>query len=144
MGNLWNVGNLTYRSLAINGSGTFSVRQIIGTCTTAASVPVTVTRLTTCTGAQARVDEGTTVEELTSTQSFSISLYPNPVSGNSFTVQSDSELTHIRILTVTGVVVYSQELSGYSAEVKAHLPTGAYLAEITSPTGTVRKLIHWQ
>jgi hypothetical protein len=73
-----------------------------------------------------------------------LKLYPNPVLGGSFTIASEAALSKVRILTLTGVSVYDLEVSGYSAELRTVLPAGAYVVEITTDSGTQRKLVRWE
>jgi len=211
-GNLWSIGNFTFNALTLNAAGSYSVRQIVGTCTTAASVPVVISLVNptrapvisasgstnlctgnptvvltssatlgnswstgettrsiaaTTAGAYTVRQVGTTCSSLVSApvnitaclppatteagnepslsrKALVVLLYPNPVANGKFTVQSTAGLVRLKLRTITGVLVYDQELSGNTAQLINKLSAGAYLAEIFTQQGTVYKFVNWE
>jgi len=125
-------------------AGSYTVRQVVGTCTTAASVPVVVTKLASCSATpQARLG-ATGADETLLAQPIGVQLYPNPVANGLLTIASESIVKSIKVFSVTGMKVYEATLNASFAELSVSLKSGTYLVETQLENGTDRKLIHWE
>jgi hypothetical protein len=129
----WSTGATT-RSITVSTAGSYTVQTIATSCTSAASAPVVVT---VCPG-------GRTSGGVASAGSPKVSLFPNPVATGSLNLASESALVNVRIYTLAGVQVFTQELAGNTAEVKASLKPGTYVVEVMMADGTSRQLINWE
>ena len=109
-------------------AGSYTVRQVVGTCTTAASVPVVVTKLASCSSPpQARVGLPEKVQ-----------LFPNPTTGTATLMFEGLEVGMYPIHLVypdgkqvlLGMATESELSQGYALALK--VPTGIYLLRVAN------------
>jgi len=72
----------------------------------------------------------------------SFSIFPNPVSGNTMSIQSPATIQSVMISDLLGKVVFTQTTDANQVSVSANLTSGVYLIQVETAKGTAtQKLI---
>jgi hypothetical protein len=65
-----------------------------------------------------------------------ITIYPNPVTNGTFSISSTVNLQRIRLLDVTGRLIFDEDVQGYSQTLSVqNLAQGIYLVVVDTDTG---------
>jgi 2',3'-cyclic-nucleotide 2'-phosphodiesterase (5'-nucleotidase family) len=67
-----------------------------------------------------------------------IVLFPNPVSGESFTVRASEVIESVTIISVEGKILYAKLINDQNFQINAsHVPSGLFFVRVTSKSGNV-------